>query len=136
MDVLIPTCQEHGVAVIGRVILDEGGLSGFLQEDTVIPKGDYRYQYFDCLPRSVYIEKINQLKAYIPNHASSLVELAIRFVLHHPGVTTAITTMHIHEHVTQNMASAQAGPLTTDVFDSLRVKQRWVRNFTQARKHL
>ena len=41
LDCLVPICQND-VAVIARCILDEGGLTGFLKEDSEFEEGDFR----------------------------------------------------------------------------------------------
>jgi aryl-alcohol dehydrogenase-like predicted oxidoreductase len=43
---LLPACAEHGVGVIVRVALDEGGLTGRITADTEFPDGDWRNDYF------------------------------------------------------------------------------------------
>ncbi|AEI42969.1 aldo/keto reductase [Paenibacillus mucilaginosus] len=134
LDCLIPICQEHQVAVIARCILDEGGLTGFLREDTVFEPDDFRASYFDYMPRQVYINRVNRLREeYVPAYANSLAELAIRFVLHHPGVTTAISSMHIPQYADENISAAGRDPLPGEVFEQIRRHHRWVRNFYETK---
>ncbi|HEX5826286.1 MAG TPA: aldo/keto reductase, partial [Candidatus Limnocylindrales bacterium] len=45
-DELFPLCRELGVAVIARVPLDEGSLTGTLTLDSRWPDGDWRNTYF------------------------------------------------------------------------------------------
>lgn len=134
LDCLIPICEQNSVAVIARCILDEGGLTGFLKEDTAFEDGDFRKSYFDYLPRELYIERVNKLRdAFIPAYASSLAELAIKFVLHHPAVTTAISSMHIPHYANENIAAVEREPLPDDVFEEIRRHHRWVRNFYETK---
>jgi methylglyoxal reductase len=135
-DGLVPICKESGVAVIARVIMDEGGLTGWLQESTFIPETDYRYQYFDCVPRSVYIDKINRLQAYIPDYSQSLAELAVRFVLSDPGVTVALTSMQVRHYAESNIEAALKGALPSDVFETMKVRNRWIRHFYHERRQV
>ncbi|WNR42840.1 aldo/keto reductase [Paenibacillus roseipurpureus] len=136
LDCLVPICQHHDVAVMARIILDEGGLTGFLQEDTQFPTNDFRNKYFDVLPRPIYIEKVDRLREFIPANADNLAELAIKFAIHHPGVTTALTSMQVHEYAQANIASIDKPDLSHEVFKELQVKHRWIRNFYQARRHV
>lgn len=129
MDCLIPLCQENHVAVIARCVLDEGGLTGFLTEDIVFEKGDYRKSYFDCVPRTFYMEKVNQLKKFIPEHAESLAELSLKYVLHHPGVTTSVISMHVPKYADENIATVDKTPLSAETFEHIRKYHRWIRNF-------
>lgn len=134
LDCLIPFCQENNVAVMARCILDEGGLTGFLKEDTKFEEGDFRKSYFDYLPRHLYIERVNKLRdTFIPKYASSLAELAIKFVLHHPGVTTALTSMHISQYADENIAAVDGEPLPDEVFEQIRRHHRWVRNLYETK---
>ena len=130
LDALVPLCRQHGVAVIARCVLDEGGLTGAITSDTVFPEGDYRHGYFDnTVPRQVYLDKVDALRAYVPQYAPSLAALALKFVTKTDGVTTAITSMHIPEHTVANIAAIDGPELPDDVFDRLRVDHRFVKNF-------
>lgn len=76
LDALVPLCQQRGVAVIARCVLDEGGLTGAITESTTFPEDDYRHGYFDdAVPRSVYLQKVDALRAFVPEHAPSLAAL-------------------------------------------------------------
>lgn len=131
LDVLVPFCQRYDVAVIARCILDEGGLTGFLRDDTVFPPGDFRDGYFDAtVPRSVYIAKVDALRRFVPGQASSLAALAIKFAMHHPGVTTALTSMHERRFASMNIAAAEEDPLTEDTFRALMFQHRFIKNFS------
>lgn len=130
---LVPACIEHDVAVIGRCILDEGGLTGSLTEDTVFDDDDYRYRYFDAtVPRSVYLEKVNALRQFVLEYASSLAALAIRFATHLDGITTALVLMHVREHAEMNIAALDEPDLPDDVFHLLRTRHRFIKNFNNA----
>jgi aryl-alcohol dehydrogenase-like predicted oxidoreductase len=132
-DSLIPACQKNKVFVIARCVLDEGGLTGFLSPETEFDSGDFRADYFDHGPRSTYIEKVERLKKFIPEHADSLAELAIRYVLSHPGVSTACISMHIPKFADENIKAANKGPLSPEVFDELRKQHRWLHNLYQGK---
>ncbi|MEO7221478.1 MAG: aldo/keto reductase [Devosia sp.] len=126
LDSLVPICEANGVAVIARCILDEGGLSGFLKPDTRFAHGDFREGYFDTIvPRSVYIEKVDRLRRYVPQYASSLAALAIRYVLQNKGVTAAITSMHVEQYAQMNIAAAEEGPLPDWLFEELFTMHRF-----------
>jgi aryl-alcohol dehydrogenase-like predicted oxidoreductase len=129
LDCVVPICREHGVAVIARCVLDEGGLSGFLTEEAQFAEGDFRARYFDQGPRAEYIRRVNALRPFVPEHAASLAALALKFVLHDPGVTTAISSMHVTQYADENIAAGNEAPLSDDIFETLRRKHRWVHNF-------
>ena len=127
-DSLIPACEKNDVFVIARCVLDEGGLTGFLTPETTFDPGDFRSDYFEHGPLSTYIEKVDRLKKFIPEHADSLAELAIRYVLTHPGVSTACISMHIPKFAEENIRAAEKGPLSAEVFDEIRKQHRWLHN--------
>lgn len=129
LDCVVPMCIEKNIAVIARCILDEGGLTGTLQEDTIFADDDYRKDYFECVPRSQYIQKVDGLKKFVPGHAQTLAALALKFVTKHPGITTALTSMHITKYADENIDAMAEEVLSDEVFHELRTKHRWVRNF-------
>jgi methylglyoxal reductase len=133
LDALVPLASKHGVAVIARCVLDEGGLTGTLTADTTFPEGDYRHGYFDdTVPRSVYLEKVDALRKFIPQYAPSLSALALKFVAQAEGITTALTSMHIPRFAEANIQAIDAPDLPEDIFDVLRTRHRFIKNFNNA----
>jgi len=128
LDSLVPACQKNNVCVIARCVLDEGGLTGMLTPDTVFEEGDFRENYFTGGPQETYIARVDQLKKFIPEHADSLAELAVRFAITHPGVTTACISMHIPKFADENIKAASKGPLSDEVFREIRCHHRWLHN--------
>lgn len=129
LDCLTPIAQENNVAIIARCIMDEGGLSGFLTEGTQFSDDDYRKTFFECVPRAMYIERVNRLKEYIPKYADSLAALAIKFATHHEGITTALTSMHVEKYANMNIDAMKGNRLPETVFQEIRKFHRWIRNF-------
>ncbi len=132
-DTLIPACQQSNVFVIARCILDEGGLTGMLAHDTKFDPGDFRADYFEHGPRSEYIKRVERLKQYIPEHAESLAELAIRYAISHPGVSTACISMHIPKFANENIKSIAKGPLPENIFQEIRRNHRWLHNLYEGK---
>lgn len=132
LDNLLPICARHGVAVIARSILDEGGLAGVLAPDTRFEVGDFRHNYFDrVVPREVYIRKVEALRAYVPAYASSLASLAIRFALGSPDVTTAIVSMQVQAYAEMNVAVLDEPELSPELMHRLRTRHRFIKNFNR-----
>ncbi|MDX2378544.1 MAG: aldo/keto reductase [Acidimicrobiia bacterium] len=131
---LVPICAEHDVAVIGRCTLDEGGLTGFLTPELAFDADDYRSQYFDdIIPRSVYMAKVAALEQFVPRSAGSLAALAIKFVLHHPEVTTALVSMHERAYAEMNIAAVGEPAILDDDFESLFTSHRFIKNLNHAK---
>ncbi len=127
-DELLPACQEHGVGVVVRVPLDEGGLTGRITPETTFEDTDWRRSYFrGDRPRQVF-EHANAIVADLGIELDQLPEVALRFVLSHPAVSTVIPGMRRAQNVDRNVAVADGRPLPAEQIDLLH-KHRWVRNF-------
>jgi aryl-alcohol dehydrogenase-like predicted oxidoreductase len=126
-DALFPACLDKDVAVIARVPFDEGSLTGTLTADTTWPKGDWRNLYFTQAAIAETLPRVEALKALVPS-GSSLPDLALRFILHHPAVSTTIPGMRSLGHVESNIAASDAPPLGGDLIKALRA-HRWERTW-------
>jgi aryl-alcohol dehydrogenase-like predicted oxidoreductase len=127
-DELFPACQEMDVAVIARVPFDEGSLTGTLTKESSWPQGDWRNTYFVPENLVATLERVERLKSLIPP-GMSLPEMALRFILNHPAVSTVIPGMRKLSNVQANIACSDRGPLPEDLRASLR-SQRWERTPT------
>jgi aryl-alcohol dehydrogenase-like predicted oxidoreductase len=126
-DVLFPACQRLDVAVIARVPFDEGSLTGTLTADATWPAGDWRNLYFTPEHLAVTLDRVEQLKPLVPAD-STLPDLALRFILHHPAVSTVIPGMRQIRNVEANLASSDAPALSAELIAALRA-HRWERDW-------
>jgi aryl-alcohol dehydrogenase-like predicted oxidoreductase len=124
-DELFPYCERHGIAVIARVPLDEGALTGALRTDSRWPEGDWRNLYFTPAHLRETVERVERLLPIVPD-GMDLPELALRFVLAHPAVSTTIPGMRKLRHVERNLAAADGEPLPARLREALRA-HRWDR---------
>ena len=129
-DELFPLCRELGIAVIARVPLDEGSLAGTLTPDSRWPDGDWRNSYFGPAALAATIPRVEALRPLVPE-GETMAQLALRFILSNPDVTTVIPGMRSLEHLAANVAAAEAGPLPADVLGALRA-HRWDRPQSRA----
>jgi aryl-alcohol dehydrogenase-like predicted oxidoreductase len=129
IDELFPLCRELGVAVIARVPFDEGTLTGTLTKDSTWPAGDWRNTYFVPANLIPSVERADRLKPLVPA-GSTMAEMALRFCLSNPDVTTVIPGMRKPQHVTANLAASAKGPLPADLLAEL-AKHRWDRTPTE-----
>lgn len=127
-DELLPACEEHGVGVVVRVALDEGGLTGRITADTTFPEGDWRNRYFrDDRPAQVE-RRVAAIVADLGIGPDAVAEHALRFVLSSPAVSTVIPGMRSVRNVERNTALSDGRPLTPDQLAVL-AKHRWQRDF-------
>ena len=124
-DELLPACKELNIGVIARVPLDEGSLGGKMTLQTKFPPDDWRSRYFGPENLSNTIPRVEKLKAILPP-GMSLPDMALRFILTNPVVSTTIVGMRKPEHVRQNIATSDAGPLDAALVQKLRA-HRWDR---------
>lgn len=124
-DALFPLCQELNIGVIVRVALDEGSLGGKMTKDTKFPSTDWRSGYFNPKNLANTLQRVDKLKQILPA-GMSLPEMALRFVLSHPAVSTTVVGMRKLQHVSENTALSDAGALSADLLRELK-RHRWDR---------
>jgi len=127
-DELFPYCRQHNIAIIARVPFDEGSLTGTLTPGSTWPTGDFRNVYFngELLPPT--LERVDRLKPLVPD-GMDLPELALRFILEHPAVSTTIPGMRRPRHVERNLAASDGARLPPRLHEALRA-HRWDRAST------
>jgi aryl-alcohol dehydrogenase-like predicted oxidoreductase len=125
-DVLLPFCQERGIGVIARVPFDEGSLTGTLRPGMTWPEGDFRNIYFTAENLTATLARVEPLEARVPQ-GMDLPELALRFILQNPAVSTVIPGMRRVRNVDRNMRVSDGVPLSSDVYATLR-EHRWDRD--------
>jgi aryl-alcohol dehydrogenase-like predicted oxidoreductase len=128
-DELFPVCEELDIGVIARVPFDEGTLTGNLTKESTWPEGDWRNSYF--VPENLIpsVERAEALRPLIPA-GMSMAEMALRFILSNPTVSTTIPGMRKPRHVAENLGAADGEGLPPDLVDKLRA-HRWVRQPTE-----
>ena len=124
-DRLFPACRAHDVAVIARVPFDEGSLTGTLTRETRFPEGDWRGTYFTPQHLDATLTRVERLSPLVPT-GSTLPDLALRFILSCPDVSTVIPGMRKARHVDANLGASTRGPLDASLVDALRA-HRWNR---------
>ena len=127
-DKLLPLCREHRVGVIVRVPFDEGGLTGNLTSETTFGKKDWRRFYFKGDRLKETCDRAEKLKSFLNGEAKTIPELALKYCLSHPAVSTVIPGMRKPEHVRANCAVSDNPPLSEKTLRDLR-SHAWPRNF-------
>lgn len=127
-DELFKVALEKNVGIIARVPFDEGGLTGMLTRDATFPPEDWRSTYFGPENLGPTVDRAEALKKILPP-GMTLAELALRFILHHPAVSSVIPGMRKERNVRANLAVSDGQPLPRDMLDTLRA-HRWDRKPT------
>jgi aryl-alcohol dehydrogenase-like predicted oxidoreductase len=129
-DELFPFCRRHDIAIIARVPFDEGSLTGTLTRETTWPADDWRNLYFLPEDRDETLARVDAVRADLPP-GMSLPELALKFILANPDVSTVIPGMRRVRHVEQNLEASGGTPLDAATLARLR-RHRWVRTHVVA----
>jgi aryl-alcohol dehydrogenase-like predicted oxidoreductase len=128
-DELFPLCRELDIAVIARVPFDEGTLTGTLTKDSTWPEGDWRNSYFVPENLNASVDHAEALRPVLPA-TMSMPELALRFILNNPDVSTIIPGMRRAQNVRANIATSDGNRLDAELIAELR-KHRWDRQPTE-----
>jgi len=124
-DELFPVAREKNIAIIARVPFDEGTLTGTLTKDMRWPEGDWRNTYFVPENLNASVDRAEALRPLIPP-GMTMPEMALRFILSNPTVSTIIPGMRKPSHVRANIAAADGKGLDPALLEALRA-HRWDR---------
>jgi aryl-alcohol dehydrogenase-like predicted oxidoreductase len=124
-DELFPRAQRDGIGVIARVPFDEGTLVGAVTADSSWPEEDWRSSYFGPENFLPSVQHFGQLAADVGDQLP-LPELALRFILSSPAVSTVIPGMRKPGHVQANLAASDGQGLDAGLLARLR-PHRWDR---------
>ena len=124
-DELFPVCRELDIAVIARVPFDEGSLTGALTRESTWPEGDWRNIYFTPENIAQTLARVEPLEKLVPD-GMDLPEMALRFILSQPAVSTVIPGMRKVTHVERNIAASDREAMPARLTAALRA-HRWDR---------
>jgi aryl-alcohol dehydrogenase-like predicted oxidoreductase len=110
------------------VPFDEGTLTGTLTADSKWPEGDWRNIYFVPENLKASLEHAEALRPLLPP-GMSMPEMALRFILSNPDVSTVIPGMRKIRNVETNLAASSSGSLAPELLQRLRA-HRWDRQPT------
>lgn len=127
---LLPVAAETGTGVIVRVALDEGGLTGKYPADHQFPADDFRSRYFagDRMNRTA--ERVVEIAADVDRAGLGgpyrLSDVALKFVLARPEVSTVIAGMRTVQQVEQNTRTSELKDLPEPLLRQLQ-RHNWRR---------
>jgi aryl-alcohol dehydrogenase-like predicted oxidoreductase len=122
---VLPAAREAGVAIIARVPLASGLLSGKYNEHTTFAADDHRSynrhgeafdvgETFSGVPYEVGVAAARSVAEVAAGLGISTAELALRWVIDQPGVSVVIPGARNAEQATANVAAADVDPLDSD----------------------
>ena len=126
---LFPVAIEHDVGVIVRLPLASGVLSGRMTKDRQFAETDHRSfnrdgaafsvgETFSGVPFEVAVDLADQLGAVVPA-GLSLAQMALRWILDQPGVTTVIAGTTRPEQVRENASASGLAALAPSLHEEL-----------------
>ncbi|MGW0706139.1 aldo/keto reductase [Streptomyces sp. NPDC002643] len=141
---VLPAAEKAGVAIIARVPLASGLLSGKYTKDTVFPENDHRTynrhgesfdqgETFSGVDYESGVEAAVEFAALAPEGFTPA-QLALRWIIDQPGVTTVIPGARNPEQARANSAAAALPPLTEETLGAIRgVYERRVKEQVEGR---
>ncbi len=128
LDELLPFCEKNNIAVLARVPLDEGGLTGNINKDSVFPAGDWRNGYFRGNRKEQIASRVEKIWDDAKTECDSIAEAALRFIITSPAITSVIPGMRSEKNLISNVDSINKSGLSPQLFEKLK-DHRWIRNF-------
>jgi len=144
-DLFFKEARKKNIAVIARVPLASGLLSGKITKDTQFAADDHRNfnrhgeafdvgETFAGVPLETGLQAVDEIRKLVPAGAS-MAQFALRWILMHEAVTVVIPGARNGEQARTNAAAAELAPLSAEtmaaareVYDRLikpQVHQRW-----------
>ncbi|QHO91388.1 aldo/keto reductase [Actinomyces sp. 432] len=133
LEQVLPTAQATSTAIIARVPLASGLLSGRYREDTTFPASDHRNynrdgsafdigETFSGVPFDVGVkaaQEFTSLCRELGPAGATPAQVALRWILDQPGVTTVIPGARSAEQARANAAAAALEPLSDQLHAAL-----------------
>ncbi len=130
LEKVLPAAAAAGVGIIARVPLASGLLSGKYDESTQFGADDHRSynrhgesfdmgETFSGVPYDVGVVAAREVAGLAPAGILTA-QLALRWIVDQPGLSTVIPGARNVEQVRVNVASADLAPLGDDLLDRLR----------------
>ena len=125
---LFALANKKPLGIIVRVPFDEGALTGQIKANTVFPAGDWRAEYFAGDRKAEAERRGKALAQVLDDQVETLPELALRFCLSSPEVSTVIPGMRRPAHVRQNATASARGALPAGMLAKLK-PHAWDKNW-------
>ncbi|KAF1722339.1 aldo/keto reductase [Pseudoxanthomonas wuyuanensis] len=141
---LFRQAQERGVAIIARVPLASGLLSGKFTHDTRFENTDHRQfnrhgeafdvgETFSGVPYEVGLAAVERIRPLVSGDAT-MAQLALRWILMFDAVTVVIPGARNPRQALANVAAADLPPLSDEVMEAVaRIYEEDIKRYVHAR---
>jgi aryl-alcohol dehydrogenase-like predicted oxidoreductase len=119
---LLPYCRANSIGVIVRGPLAMGILAGKFTSESRFPEGDFRKAWIDdAAQHATFRDDLARVERLGPltGEGETLAQLALRFVLAHPGVTTVIPGARNPRQASENIEPGLRPPLDDGVLRAI-----------------
>jgi aryl-alcohol dehydrogenase-like predicted oxidoreductase len=129
IDQLFPVAEQRNVGIIVRLPLASGVLSGKMTRNSEFASTDHRNynrdgaafsvgETFSGIPFKRAVELADRIKPWVPDNMS-MAQMAIRWILDHPAVSTVIVGASRPEQVAENAYVSSLSALPQSLHDQL-----------------
>jgi aryl-alcohol dehydrogenase-like predicted oxidoreductase len=115
---LFPLAQQHQVSIIARCPLASGALGGAWHAGMRFHKHDWRRRVFRGALLQQLLERVARLQSFI-DPTIPLAQVALRFCLSHPAVTSVIPGVRSIEQAVCDLSVLEQGPLPQKIIDQI-----------------
>lgn len=112
---ILPYCRARGIAFIARTPLAQGRLSGRMTKNYKFGTDDIRSNWLESGEREKFerdLDTVDRLKPIAEKYDLMVAELAMKFVVTNPVVSTTIPGTRNRTQLEQNVAAGLLSPLT------------------------
>lgn len=128
---ILPRAQAADVGIIVRLPLASGVLSGKMAPDQVFAASDHRNynrngevfsqgETFSGIAFEKAVELVDGIRSWMPD-GMTMAQMALRWILDQPAVSTIIVGASRAQQVTENAAASTLAPLDADLHRRLRI---------------
>jgi len=115
---LFPLAQSYHVSIIARTPLASGALTGRWYAGMKFHRQDWRKRVFRGELLQQTLQRVARIQSLI-DPTQPLAQLALRFCLSHPAVTTVIPGVRSAEQVEHNLMARESALLPQETLDKL-----------------
>ena len=120
---ILPVAAETGTGVLIRVALDEGSLTGKYGADHEYAESDFRRKFFQGDRQSRTVNRVNEIRRDLERFGIddqySLADVALKFVLARPEVSSVLVGMRNTDQVEKNCRVSNRRDLNPEIIQHL-----------------